>query len=59
MRSGRIPSEAKKIALDAAGGPAGGFAAEAAGASDMRSAKTVRRTGIRKRVALVTEHLHD
>jgi hypothetical protein len=58
MRSGRIPSEANKIALSA-WGVGGGVAAEVAGASDMRRATTVNRTGRRKRAALVTEHLHD
>ena len=55
-----MPSAAKKIAFSESGPlVVGGFAADAAGASDSRTATTVSRTGIQYRAERLTEHLHD
>src|SRR5262245_24301747 len=56
MRSGRMPSEAKKIALEAL---VAGGAAMAVGAKDVSRATTASTTGSRKRTARATGHLHD
>ena len=60
MRSGRIPSEEKKIACSVLGLLLGGLAADAGiGSIDRSNDRMVKRTGVRNRALRVTGHLHD